>query len=252
VSSNHKAPLAAFVVVAIACVVVLATNSMRSYARDAWSNFAAPVVSGLLLVQVPHETPDPSEPSAVATSAAPVVEAAQVKPVHDSPHPVDHRPHHAAHVGSAVKPAVHVEHHVSAPPTPAVTTVTTDTTSHAPGGFGGPAHSNGNGHHYGWGTHGAPTGPAVAPPPAMPVAASHDNGHHYGWGQASPGNPGHSSPRPGFSHGPSTHGPPQPAPKPYSYSVAASIAPGGPASHGHGHAYGQGNGHAYGHGYGHH
>lgn len=49
-SSNHKAPLAAFVVVALACVVVLATNSMRSYARDAWRQFAAPVVTGLSLV----------------------------------------------------------------------------------------------------------------------------------------------------------------------------------------------------------
>jgi hypothetical protein len=69
VSSNHKAPLAAFVVVAIACVVVLATNSMRSYARDAWRSFAAPVIGGLHLNGPAHKPAGPSDAKASTVAA---------------------------------------------------------------------------------------------------------------------------------------------------------------------------------------
>jgi hypothetical protein len=106
VSSNHKAPLAAFVVVALACVVVLATNSMRSYARDAWRQFAAPVVSGLTLV--PHSgggsSPTPAAPDVAehaaddaqaATNATPAVAltVAKAKPARHAHH---HHRHHPA------------------------------------------------------------------------------------------------------------------------------------------------------------
>ena len=126
-SSNHKAPLTAFVVVAIACVVVLATNSMRSYAKDAWSSFAAPVVAGLQLMEIQHG--ETLEPSAPAKAAAPAKESAPVK-LADAP--VLHVAHPpivpAAHVIHAFHPhstaVVHSEpKQPVAPATPVITVV---------------------------------------------------------------------------------------------------------------------------------
>jgi hypothetical protein len=113
VSSNHKAPLAAFVVVALACVVVLATNSMRSYAHDAWRQFAAPVVTGLTLVPslggdsatspsvrdaaadtTADTAPDTSVDAHSSTDATPAVAVTKAKPAahHRHPHPAKTTP----------------------------------------------------------------------------------------------------------------------------------------------------------------
>lgn len=124
-SSNHKAPLAAFVVVAIACVVVLATNSMRSYARDAWHTFAAPVVGGLQLVR-PHD--------GAHTHAPRVAPAAPVRPATSPALPADavhatpaHRPGKAAGVVSKHHHATvrATRTHLSAPVTVSVPTTST-------------------------------------------------------------------------------------------------------------------------------
>lgn len=126
-SSNHKAPLAAFVVVAIACVVVLATNSMRSYARDAWHTFAAPVVGGLQLAR-PHDAAG-THARRVAPTAAARPETSPAVPadaVHTTP---AHRPAKAA---GAVSKHHHAtvratRTHLSAPVTVSVPTTSTAT-----------------------------------------------------------------------------------------------------------------------------
>lgn len=121
-SSNHKAPLAAFAVVAIACVVVLATNSMRSYARDAWHTFSAPVVNGLSLIHGEHAETKPVR-TAASKPATPVVAhrlpAVPFSPVRATPHAVH------LHVGVSIDnpPVVDVASvsdvlHPQAPPKP--------------------------------------------------------------------------------------------------------------------------------------
>lgn len=121
-SSNHKAPLAAFVVVALACVVVLATNSMRSYARDAWHQFAAPVVSGLTLVPslgggdsspapVAHDVADDATPAAQPPAAAtPAVAVTAAKPAKQH--------HHRHHTHAKTTPATKTTPAPPTPPTP--------------------------------------------------------------------------------------------------------------------------------------
>lgn len=143
-SSNHKAPLAAFVVVAIACVVVLATNSMRSYARDAWLSLASPVISGLELNAQPKQAPRVAQ-----ADAAPVVPApAAIRTTAPAPHRVVAHAHHSTHHS-------HRAHHVATTP---VTTVAVAT------------------------VHVAPV-PAVTSP-GRSEHVHQDNGLHRGWAQA--------------------------------------------------------------------
>lgn len=229
-SSNHKAPLAAFVVVALACVVVLATNSMRSYARDAWRQFAAPVVTGLTLV--PHvggsatspahtadataTTPDVTTGTHTAVAAVPAVALITTQPA--TPH--GHRHHPAKTTPASDTTPV--------PPTPVAPPPTPVTPPPAPAT---PAWSHGPWH----GTH--PAGPAAAHQPTRP-ASTHptaDRGHHVGQSKQpagldrGPGHRGWSSTAPARgSHGhQSTKA---------SYAADGSQSP----SRGQGHAWGHG------------
>lgn len=173
-SSNHKAPLAAFLVVAIACIVVVATNSMRSYARDAWQSFSAPVVTGLQLIEARHEPlQPPAKPSTpITTSAAAshrVIESAK-----KSTSTVKPRGHHGAFEDKATGQSTDadVAAVTTAPitdptaattaPTTAPTTETATPTPPAYGWTSGwtsgwtPAQHQDEGRHHGWGdSHGS-------------------------------------------------------------------------------------------------
>jgi hypothetical protein len=160
VSSNHKAPLAAFVVVALACVVVLATNSMRSYARDAWRQFAAPVVSGLTLVPHPGG----------GSSTTPVAHDAAVTPdtTVDEKSPTKATP---AVVVTTTKRASHHHRHHPAKSTPASTTTPAPpsvppATPKPPAVPGWPSHGPSHSTHSTW--------PASVHQPAA------DHGNHFG------------------------------------------------------------------------
>lgn len=119
-SSNHKAPLAAFVVVALACVVVLATNSMRSYARDAWRQFAAPVVTGMHLVPNlggdSSTTPAGQDVAVDAPADAPAGTAAKTRSATDA------TPAVVVTKSTKAKPAKHRHRHHPAKTTPASNT----------------------------------------------------------------------------------------------------------------------------------
>lgn len=198
-SSNHKAPLAAFVVVAIACVVVLATNSMRSYARDAWRSFAAPVIGGLHLNGPAHKPAGPGgakastvaavvpdEPAASAAStAAPRGAGKADRPTHGKK--VKAKPKHG---GDQAVVAV-----MSTPePTPA-TPVQAPTTSQKPG-YGwalGTRPSWSHGKQLGWSSHTTSAGttatsqwskqakhPGRNPWGSSALTAKTDRGHGHG------------------------------------------------------------------------
>ena len=244
-SSNHKAPLAAFVVVAIACVVVLATNSMRSYARDAWRDFAAPVVGGLaLLPSTTHHDATPPTSGKTATVDEAVAPADPVVvTTTPRPHRGVHRAHHASTLGTATAPSVSPASTVSA--TNAASTVPTPpspTPQH--GAFGG---------HRGWGQgqrNGWTYGQHGGAPSFANTAAS---GHGSDWGTTGPwhGN--------GTKHGPSapkssksstmTHGPSWKTAKTYASSSLnrGQGAKGAPVKMGSSH--GSNSGHGYGYGY---
>jgi len=245
VSSNHKAPLTAFVVVAIACVVVLATNSMRSYAKDAWRSFAAPVVAGLQLMEIQQgETLQPSPPAvadapAKATADSPVqaAHASVLHLVHPQVVPAKHiiRAHHA-------HPAVAVHFQPKQPVAPAKpATVLTPVAPVAP------VVPIVHGGHTGWSKHDDTTAPI----------SWHDDHAHHGWG-GSHGDSSYSGPS---SHGPSTYSSSSSATvstRSYSFSYAGggaldehgSEGP-GRSSFGHSHSYGHSDSHSYALSYGH-
>jgi len=173
VSSNHKAPLAAFVVVAIACVVVLATNSMRSYARDAWRDFAAPVVSGLALLPSEHHEPakQAAAPATIAAADDVVVPAGPALKV-ATPH---HR-HAAHHVRHAADAAPSTTRHVgSASQAPVATAAATPVSHDLP-------ETPSPGEHRGWGQ-GEHTGWAYSPHGQSISTYTHTatSGHANGW-----------------------------------------------------------------------
>jgi len=232
-------------VVAIACVVVLATNSMRSYARDAWRSFAAPVVTGLQLIESDHSDPrQPREPAAPSSSTAPATtQAADLHRAAGPAHAV--RSHHDVKRDTIVavkspqpQPSVVSAPVVSAPvvPPPAVQAVTTASPghSHESGSFAAiPSHDNGQ--HTGWADH----GPAAWSHGASgwDSSSSSQASNHGGWsGWAT--SPGHSASS-SSSHGASSRS---------SYAVAASISIAqGHSSSSHAYGYGNSSSHGYGH-----
>lgn len=221
-SSNHKAPLAAFVVVAIACVVVLATNSMRSYAGDALRTFAAPVVSGLQLIESPRDpepsTPAPSTaaPSGPAPSDAPSAASVTLAGVlHSATHtstPVVH--HVSTHGIGQIAPAPkHAQTHAQTPahkpsPTPAVAAPVVPVLAPSSGGHEG--------------SHGASGHQVEHATASGHDEGNHDQGNHQGWSHA----PGHSQDA-GATTTTTKH-------SSGSFSIAASIRPGVSSNAGHG------------------
>ena len=230
-SSNHKAPLAAFVVVAIACVVVLATNSMRSYARDAWRDFAAPVVSGLALL--PSEHQKPATPVVTATSAAADVPVVSAGPALRTAVPLHRRgPHKARHAAGASTPAHHANTAQTASPVSAVAAPATPLP---------PAtQSAGPGEHRGW-SQGQHNGWAHAPHGGHGSTYGHTSGSHgNGWGKT----------QTKVVHGPSWKGTKSFAGADQGHAKATSVAAGHPSGH-NGHAYGSTRSHGnHGHGFG--
>ena len=220
-SSNHKAPLTAFVVVAIACVVVLATNSMRSYAKDAWRSFAAPVVAGLQLMEIQQgETLQPSTP---AKPAAPAT--VDSTPVVSSPAQVLHLTHPsaipAAHItrGFHAHPVVPVHSQPKQPVAPATPVNTVKPVA--------PATSASHG------------GPKHDPVASTATVATPISGPDHGWG-APHGHAAHGVAGP-QSHGASKHGSPTPvvSTRSYSYSYSGPTSTAGPTmDKGHGPAHG--------------
>lgn len=148
-SSNHKAPLTAFVVVAIACVVVLATSSMRSYARDAWRSFSAPVVDGLSLIHRDGAHPVAPRPATQTLAVGRAVERAG-----DPIRPARH--HERLRQGSTSATATTTAQIVKDPPRTIATTPPVPTV--------------------------VPPAPPLLAPPARPADAAVSHGQHRGWG----------------------------------------------------------------------
>lgn len=230
-SSNHKAPLAAFVVVAIACVVVLATNSMRSYAVDAWRSFAAPVVNGLSLLPSDHHEPAKAVVASDAVLTADPATAPSVPALDVATLRRHHSGHKARHAATVAPAAVQQAGNASAaapvaapvPPVPAKPAAPKPAATYVP------AHGA-YGEHHGW-----------------------SQGRHNGWSHADHGGPSYGNASSG-SHGNSakhaTHGPSWKASKTYASNAVAMGDGAEPAavtagSHGnsaHGNGHGN-NGH---------
>jgi hypothetical protein len=182
VSSNHKAPLAAFVVVALACVVVLATNSMRSYARDAWRQFAAPVVSGLTLV--PH--PDASSSTTPVAHDAAATPDTTVDTTADAKSPANATP--AVAVTTTKRASHHRHRHHPAKSTPASTTTPAPpsvppATPKPPAVPAWPSHGPSHINHSSW--------PATVHQPGWPASNTHpaaNQGNHFGQNKQFAGN----------------------------------------------------------------
>jgi len=190
VSSNHKAPLAAFVVVAIACVVVIATNGMRSYARLPWVQVAAPVVNGARLLPIIVDrdeavrvgSAEDQAVDSVASGAA--AAAAAVSAVHVGPSMLAGARRHRG--GAVRQPDVVGEDTVAGPAlpeeVPAVATASVpghlgaSPAHHAGGGPGAPAHQ-----HFAISAgHSSAAGPRGHGPASRPHADAHVYGHSAG------------------------------------------------------------------------